>query len=796
MELPIAGNTQLDPNSTNPLVDIENRITLNVQNKGAVYQLTDPQKVNEYLSWYLNGTIYRAEWPFPVDPLSVYNNPQQYHQAMMQITDYSGPLRKLLPWRVQLGRQNEMGSDNRTHNDERLGLIERANWENHNQGVVCYTMEMVRSPSGLIGARQIPYPCYSGEQPNQLSEGSSYMRLLDLGGQGQPGNPPPSNEPPLEENYFTRRFIEYWQDYLGWRGSNCIQVWLFGSWRLLCLHNNLSSPIGAFYNYIPFSSTEDVRGEIVFNLSQTPQPAIDGVEVLNASYTPAVADNNANGVLDTESDYHVLYYPHLYELAELSALLQETHLTQEHSGLSGLYTKNEFYNTYRCDLGNARWNSGDDLFGEYQENYPWASVDANRDGYDDWDDEEIEGTIKFDVTFSCDFPPPGEPDPTCLTEEHSRCLASCDPAPSTADPVPEYYPTCTQYCDSVAQAACAEAEPVCRKNAYPAISSYTRMPFVDDIWDRLVAGKQSVYKRFYPRDLFDNPGVAEILDLPTVTTAHYSHRSQNPLVVESTTFAGEPLGGRPGERANIYFPHFGGLYEYFLKGIQKALRPQDYATFPTSGIPSTPGTGQQCTSLPASEEIDYRNTFVQPRQAQDLYNRVVNRFPGNQILRTPAQNNEIVPDWLRNQGFDENDTYYNIVVGTSRNFGYNPAFVLAIWLAETGASDYQLFPYGLIDFGCGSQGSTPEAVRLLSNLRCFLDLYLDWSAGGVYDSLVGSCREGGEHPNYEDFLLFFATGICSTVTANNRQFCTPHADYHTKIWNWYQFVIGLSDTHP
>lgn len=782
MELPIAGNTQLDPNSTNPLVDIQNGVTLNVQSRGPEYQLTDPQKVNEYISWYLNGTIYRAEWPFPVDPLSVYNDLARYHQAMMQLTDFSGPLRKLLSWRVQLGRVDEMGSDGRTHRDQRLGLISRVGYENHDQGVACATAR-----TGASGEMTFPpYPCYYGETPGELGDAVEYTRLRYLG----------ENQPPLEEDYFASRFVWYWQNYLGWRGQDCIPVWLFGSWRLFCIRGNPTLPnfpIASYYNYIPFSSTEDVRGEIVYNLSQTPQPVIDGVAVLNASYAPDIADNTAQGVLDPQSDYHVLYYPHLYELAELSALLQEIHLTWEHSGLSGLYTRNEFYDTYRCDLGNARWNSGDDIFGEYQEDYPdvWGTADANGDGRDDWDDEEITGTVEFDVTFTCDFPPVHEPDPVCYP-----CLTDCQAA---GGPPPQSgYELCSDYCSSLipgADCSYGVREP-CRRNAYPAISSYTRMPFIDDIWDRLVAGRQSVYKRFYPRELFDNPGVAEILDLPTVTTAHYSHTSQNPLVVESTTFAGRELGGRPGDRADIYFPHFGGLYEYFLKGIQKALRPQDYATYPTSGTTPTSGTIGQCTTLPASEEINYRNPSVQPRTAQDLYNRVVDRFPGNQLLRTPAQNNEIVPDWVRNQGFNENSTYYDIVVGTSRNAGYNPAFVLTIWLAETGASDYQSFPYGIIDFGCGTSGSTPGAVRLLSNLRCFLDLYYDWSFGGVYDSLVGSCREGGDHPNYEDFLLYFATGICSTIEANNRQFCPPHAGYHTKIWNWYQFVIGVSDTHP
>ena len=51
--------------------------------------LTDAQKVNEYLSWYLTGTPQIGD-QLPIDS----NNPA----AISRVVNYSGPLRKLLPF--------------------------------------------------------------------------------------------------------------------------------------------------------------------------------------------------------------------------------------------------------------------------------------------------------------------------------------------------------------------------------------------------------------------------------------------------------------------------------------------------------------------------------------------------------------------------------------------------------------------------------------------------------------------------------------------------------------------------
>jgi hypothetical protein len=76
-ELPIMGNTEL---------------VINSQKQPDPEDLDDVEKVNEYVSWYLNGIINRAEYPF-LDPTD--------EEDISKIVDFSGPLKKLLPWDEQ-----------------------------------------------------------------------------------------------------------------------------------------------------------------------------------------------------------------------------------------------------------------------------------------------------------------------------------------------------------------------------------------------------------------------------------------------------------------------------------------------------------------------------------------------------------------------------------------------------------------------------------------------------------------------------------------------------------------------
>lgn len=122
----------------------------------------------------------------------------------------------------------------------------------------------------------------------------------------------------------------------------------------------------------------------------------------------------------------------------------------------------------------------------------------------------------------------------------------------------------------------------CKKDVLISLGTITKTPKADEIWSKLVAGPQGVFKRIYPK--VGEGGALECLaDIPAAT---------------KITYQGEGLGGvtnpeeRAGQSPELYFPHLGGVYEYFLKGIQTALRPK--------GFGEQVITGQNCKNLTCS----------------------------------------------------------------------------------------------------------------------------------------------------------------------------------------------------
>jgi len=109
---------------------------------------------------------------------------------------------------------------------------------------------------------------------------------------------------------------------------------------------------------------------------------------------------------------------------------------------------------------------------------------------------------------------------------------------------------------------------------------------IDELWGRTVDHQQSIFKRIYPK-LGTHGMFEELKDFPAVTRANYSSSADE-------TFAGNYT--REGQNAEIYIPHAGGILEYFLYGIQDALRPYfAKSSFPPGypppgGVP--PGTIQ------------------------------------------------------------------------------------------------------------------------------------------------------------------------------------------------------------
>ena len=94
---------------------------------------------------------------------------------------------------------------------------------------------------------------------------------------------------------------------------------------------------------------------------------------------------------------------------------------------------------------------------------------------------------------------------------------------------------------------------------------------IDELWAKTVAGNASVVKKIFPK-IEDGAPLDEIVDTPG--SADVIHGSRNKsgwgdvITISSERFS------------ELYFPHLGGIYDYFLKGIQQALRPDGYGGGP------------------------------------------------------------------------------------------------------------------------------------------------------------------------------------------------------------------------
>ncbi len=171
----------------------------------------------------------------------------------------------------------------------------------------------------------------------------------------------------------------------------------------------------------------------------------------------------------------------------------------------------------------------------------------------------------------------------------------------------------------------------------------------------------------------------------------------------------------------------------------------------------------------------------------------------------PAGNpSNLVPvDTLLNIGFpsgaDKNNVKncYNDLVNQSNAAGYDPAFVMAIWLEESAASWYSSYP-DVADFGCAV--NTPR-MDFKSQLACFLNLKSAYSNRPL-------CKAGSSL-SYEDFLLVFSEGFAAcrntdgsipepdgkcfdkgdNPVSHYRRFCS-NVQFPDRIKNYYQLVTG------
>ena len=365
-----------------------------------------------------------------------------------------------------------------------------------------------------------------------------------------------------------------------------------------------------------------------------------------------------------EDGLPVLYYPHAIEVKELSDFLNKTYLTGDPS--ENVDTKTSEINSYnptdpeQCRTINVRSNEGDNLF------------PIGGDGEHD---------IGVHVYFEVDQIP----------------LVSCKP----------HYNQNT-----------GELEHKGEYYGEVAIEIHTdpvQVPNADQIWKSTVSSETSTFRKIFPKVEKGAP-VECIADIPGVSKVAYAP-------IEGTDEIGVKSLTNPEEKydplnAKLYFPHLGTVYEYFLKGIQTALRPKGYGEPIPNGIYCKPDDEEDPDTCPEVPDSEVPGKFLEDYKLNylDLADRWSGSCPG-------AENNLA-------------EECYNYVVTESLDKNVNPAFSLTMWLEESGSSNY--CSGATQDFGINHPDVPEENIP--EQLEVFLNMAQEKkceNVAGFYETMHG-----------------------------------------------------------
>jgi hypothetical protein len=266
--------------------------------------------------------------------------------------------------------------------------------------------------------------------------------------------------------------------------------------------------------------------------------------------------------------------------------------------------------------------------------------------------------------------------------------------------------------------SCAPQTQTCTKNIDIALSTTSNTPNIDSIWSRLVAGPEAIFKRIFPKTNTEG-SVGKIIDIPGSTNISYSGSGVNQA------------------DASLKFPHIGGISEYFLKGIQTALRPKGFGDPITFG----PNDNKEITSIDCDQsagEVSLPKTLDREHMYQYAVNNVGGQL-GNHVMEC-----------------------YNDVVKKSLAAGVDPGFTLFLWLNESNASNSNLTN---LDFGVtnlAGKGFTAQIQRFLGY-------------PSAYKSNFPQCFGKGDDTGA--FWAIFLTGNCTPGAGK------PYTDLFTVLWS-------------
>lgn len=489
--------------------------------------LDDAEKVNEYVSWYLSGVNTRAEYGEP---------------STEQIVNFSGPIQKLLPEAIA--------------NAQRIKVVNGAineDMQNHNQIVVC-GQSSVPIIGNLFNIGTVtPTECYSnggetkaqGEVFRLKSESESDVKADGWDGRLSLFNSVANIIPTLVDR-FTQILPEVSRD--------IIQTYISAAWNKktppLPWDNGSGKPFTSELLYRKAYNEWRGKSCIIVPIKETlvcldniliPNKYADLFPYVPLAQTPDKAGAEEIDLIEIEPDGNtkiegdkfgqvyepLLYFAHTEEVKQLSELLNKTYIPKGVSSeaLPETTEKNV------CSVVNIRTNKGDNLFPG------------------DTDELQVQD-VEYKITEA-----------TC----HETC-------------------TIVEYEDEYGRIQeTLDCNLECPASVTIAIKTSSVTPYADQIFSTTVADSASTFRRIYPR-VGEGAPVNCIADIPTVTNVTYDpSRSEGPRG-GSQSFSVENY---PEDGVNVTpqltFPHIGSVYEYFLKGIQTALRPKGYGEQIISG---------------------------------------------------------------------------------------------------------------------------------------------------------------------------------------------------------------------
>lgn len=666
--LPILGNTE----------DVKNS-----QNQNEL--LSDAEKVNEYVSWYLSGVNTRAEYGEPSNDT---------------VVNFSGPIQKLLPEAIA--------------NAQRIKVIEgvrKKDSQNHNQTVVCAEKTIQLLPSWLtnifglgsvgIGTAKT-FPCYEkgvvykldrwDESPVEvaINEIKRFMsKILSINTftaimADAVFDRWSKKTPPLPWDDGTGKPFEtadgYRKAYSEWRGDLCLFLPNPLGWKgktLVCagipgVTNNIWADL---FQYVPLAETPDKEG------FQT----IDSVEA-NGGESTKVEEFKHKPISDPP-----LYFAHTETVKQLSEILNTTYIPKGVSGQKMDDVEENF-----CSVVSVRSNKGDDLF-------------------------------------------PGDPEELQIRGvEYKIVETTCHETYKEEEYIDEF--GFVQYN--------IERTLECPANVEIRIKTGTLTPNADEIFATTVADSMSTFRRIFPK-VGDGSLISCIADIPAVTGITYNaSKSQIPAGgSQSFSVKNIPEDG-VGSSPQLTFPHLGSVYEYFLKGIQTALRPKGYGSLTTSGVMCK--TSDSIINI-CDPNCNKNSTGLDLSEVQTKFIDLATRWCGS--------------------GGNPRIDLYDTVVNSAQLAGIDPIFVLAIWLNESGASNYACVAKQgsnyVLDFGINKEelkttfDSEGNVINdnFIGQLQNFVNL-----PGFYYSSCNGNST--AKCP-MEYFGSMFSIGQCNPTDGSN-----------------------------